>query len=246
MKTPVIIIGWGNAARFFAHKITNAVTFEIEAIASRSIIDCKPFAHISIEEIPANFKGIVLVCVSDDAIEAVAAKITCTNATIAHCAGSVSLAVLHPFEHAAVFYPLQTLANKAEENFPVLIECQQKETESILFSLAAACHLTPALMSSADRLKLHLAAVMTNNFTNHLLASIKQYLQTHQLDAQLLMPLLTKTVSILGTHENGFDQQTGPAKRKDTSTIEKHLRMLAEDKALQQLYAFFSKAIGER
>jgi hypothetical protein len=44
--------------------------------------------------------------------------------------------------------------------------------------------------------------------------------------------------------QNPKDIQTGPAKRKDTKTIEEHLKML-ENQKLQEIYLWFTESIGK-
>jgi predicted short-subunit dehydrogenase-like oxidoreductase (DUF2520 family) len=186
------------------------------------------------------------LCVNDDNIAQVAQSLHQPSAIVAHVAGSVSLSALDGCKNAGVFYPLQTLSDKGATQFPILIESKDETIVNRLEELATACDLVPYSMSSDERLKLHLAAVMTNNFTHHLLSSIKEYLSEHKLDATLLEALLQKTVGLFTIGKNGFDLQTGPAKRNDMNTIDKHMQMLEENPELKELYQFFTLAIQRK
>ena len=55
----------------------------------------------------------------------------------------------------------------------------------------------PVCDSDGDdqRLKLHLAAVLCNNFVNHLYALTERYCKMEGLDFQLLLPLIKETAA---------------------------------------------------
>jgi predicted short-subunit dehydrogenase-like oxidoreductase (DUF2520 family) len=94
------------------------------------------------------------------------------------------------------------------------------------------------------RVKLHLAAVMVNNFTNHLYALIEKYCKDENLDFYLLQPLIRETASRLETISPA-KSQTGPAIRGDYTTIEKHLALLNKYPQLKKVYELFSESISQ-
>ena len=94
-----------------------------------------------------------------------------------------------------------------------------------------------------QRRHLHIAAVFVNNFSNHLFAIAQDYCEKHQLDYQLLMPLIHETIHKIDTILPK-DAQTGPAKRNDTKIIEKHLSQLkTEDEHLYKIYSLLTDSI---
>jgi predicted short-subunit dehydrogenase-like oxidoreductase (DUF2520 family) len=95
------------------------------------------------------------------------------------------------------------------------------------------------------RRALHLAAIVVNNFTNHLLNLSKQYCETEQIPFEQLLPLLRQTVGQLSKN-NPQEMQTGPARRNDQNTLQKHMEMLQNEAELSEIYHVFSKQIINR
>jgi hypothetical protein len=90
---------------------------------------------------------------------------------------------------------------------------------------------------------LHLAATITNNFSNHLIALAKYELDLQQLDYTILHHLLTKAIN------NSFNFepnkiQTGPSIRNDVNTMQKHLSLI-QNTNTKDLYELMSKSIFE-
>ena len=92
-----------------------------------------------------------------------------------------------------------------------------------------------------ERQKLHLAAVIANNFSNHLYTLSAQYLAKNNIDFDLLKPLITETVHKI-SNSNPKANQTGPAKRNDIETIEKHFSLM-ENEDLKEIYKILTKSI---
>jgi len=94
------------------------------------------------------------------------------------------------------------------------------------------------------RLKLHLAAVLVNNFTNHLYVLADEYCRAEGVDFSMLLPLIRETAGRLSRIPPG-DAQTGPAIRGDAATIERHLSMIDNYKAIKEVYTLFTRQIRE-
>ena len=99
-----------------------------------------------------------------------------------------------------------------------------------------------AYANDEERSKLHLAAVISNNFSNYLFAMAEDYCEKEGVDFKMIVPLLEETVKRLVT-ASAAATQTGPAIRRDEKTIGKHLEMLANDPVLKRFYEMFSEAI---
>ena len=94
-----------------------------------------------------------------------------------------------------------------------------------------------------QRKHLHIAAVFVNNFSNHLFALAQDYCEKHQLDYQLLKPLIRETIAKIDVLLPK-EAQTGPAKRDDVEIIQKHLNILQnENLDLFNLYKLMSESI---
>ena len=99
-------------------------------------------------------------------------------------------------------------------------------------------------MDSEKRGFLHLSAVIASNFVNFLAIKSFNFLESNNIDGSLLQPLMEETIVRFKAH-HPRDVQTGPAKRNDNKTIEKHLNQLESDPKLQSLYRLFSQQIIE-
>jgi predicted short-subunit dehydrogenase-like oxidoreductase (DUF2520 family) len=99
-------------------------------------------------------------------------------------------------------------------------------------------------MNSKQREQLHLAAVLVNNFTNHLFAEAATICSQNDLSFELLNPLIQETVNKL-EDLSPKAAQTGPAVRHDQKTIEKHLTLIQE-RSLQEIYKVVTLAIQKK
>jgi hypothetical protein len=68
-------------------------------------------------------------------------------------------------------------------------------------------------------------------------------LKKNGMDFKLLLPLIEETTGKL-KKMSPKDAQTGPAIRKDKSTLKKHLKMLKGDKKLKNMYKLISGSIA--
>jgi hypothetical protein len=68
------------------------------------------------------------------------------------------------------------------------------------------------------------------------------FCEANNIDFSLLQSLIEETATRLRTH-HPKDLFTGPAVRKDTATIEKHLSQLKENPQAQELYQLISDMI---
>ena len=97
-------------------------------------------------------------------------------------------------------------------------------------------------MNSSQRKFAHLAAVIANNFSNHLFEISAQILKDHDLDFEILRPIILET-SRKVQHAYPSEMQTGPAIREDLKTIDEQLEMLNEYPEIKNLYNVLTKSI---
>ncbi|MCY7356580.1 MAG: DUF2520 domain-containing protein, partial [Rudanella sp.] len=93
---------------------------------------------------------------------------------------------------------------------------------------------------------LHLAAVFACNFTNHLLAIANDLTKAHDLEFDLLRPLIRETFRKGLAAEDPAEVQTGPARRGDQKTINTHLAMLNGQPKLMEIYELMTGNIRGR
>ena len=147
------------------------------------------------------------------------------------------------FSDFGVLYPLQTFKKDIEmkiNNVPFLIEANNKIFENKLFDLASSFSNKVEKVNSKERKKIHLAAVIACNFSNHMLVLAKNIMKNSNLEFSLLLPLIKKTFSQI--NDNPIKLQTGPASRKDMRVINEHLELI-KDKNINFLYELISKSI---
>ena len=191
---------------------------------------------------------VYLLAVPDAAVAPLLADISWpAGAVVAHLAGALPLAVFaeQPAVRGGVFYPLQTFSPGRAIDWPAVPLCIEAATpaaEAVLLALANSLSHQVLRLDSAQRLKLHVAAVFANNFTNHLLGIADALLAEAALPPELLAPLVRETVAKALAHPP-FTVQTGPAVRRDAPTLAAHQAALAAHPAWQALYARLTASI---
>jgi len=246
----VSIIGSGNVAQQLAPALKRSGC-TIAEIYSRNRLNGKPLA----KKVKASFisdiskisdtGGVLIIAVKDDAITEVIKKLpNLKNTLVIHTSGATDISVLKKFRNAGVLWQVQTIQARTKVDFrkvPLVIEGNNKRSEKKLKQLAQKLSAIVYIFNSQQRRVLHLSAVWSNNFVNHLCHLAEQLLKKHRLPYEILGPL------ILSTAENALKNpglaQTGPAKRKDRASMKNHLAILKKEKDLKKLYLLMSESI---
>ena len=194
---------------------------------------------------------VCLLAVSDGAIPAVAARLRpylSDRTLVAHTSGATSAGVLAPhFPNYGSFYPLQSFTTGRTPNWetlPLLVSAANPEGEARLRTLARRIARRVTVADDATRNQLHVAAVLVNNFTNHLYRLAADFCAERAVDFSLLHPLIEETA--LKIQQIAPEAaQTGPARRGDRTTMERHLNLLEPNEALRELYVRLSEQIQQ-
>jgi predicted short-subunit dehydrogenase-like oxidoreductase (DUF2520 family) len=244
----VSFVGAGNVATHLAQNLKKQGV-SIYSITSKenqtakvlaSAVDAKVLEDLSL--LPSHC--LVIICVNDEAIESIVQKIPLPN-SIVYTSGNIELNLLPKRANLGVFYPLQSFTKNRDlnlSNVPFLIESNNELFGNKIFDLALKLSNHVLYANSEERKKLHLGAVFVNNFTNHLLYLSKEYVDSKQLNWDILKPLLQETIDKLNSVEP-FDAQTGPARRNDTKIIQNQLKDL--EGRSKEIYELISKSITE-
>jgi predicted short-subunit dehydrogenase-like oxidoreductase (DUF2520 family) len=187
-----------------------------------------------------------LLCVNDDAIENVSNNLVVNGGLVVHFSGLKNINEIGNQENKAVFWPIESIHESTFINFkntPICIEANSDENYRIIEAFADRLSKNVLKIKSEQRQYFHLAATITNNFSNHLIALAKNELDHKGLDYQILKHLLSNALN------NSFNfepqnTQTGPAFRYDLKTMQKHLELI-ENNQLKTLYQLMSKSIFE-
>ena len=244
----VTLVGSGNVAHHLANALSNAPNVVLDRWVVRTpssvLIDINTTLSEKFDE-PSSSQ-IIILAISDDAIADYSASLNQSDALLVHTSGSVNLHHMDKKHRRGVFYPLQTFSkNKPLEfsSIPICIEALQKEDLNLLTALADALGCKSRVISSEQRLALHLAAVFVNNFSNQMYRIAHEITDGARLDFDLLKPLILETAMKV-QDLSPYQAQTGPALRKDQKTIKRHLKQLEKENH-RLIYELITKSIQQ-
>jgi predicted short-subunit dehydrogenase-like oxidoreductase (DUF2520 family) len=246
----VVLFGTGNVGTHLA-QLLNESGIEIRQIYSRNADNARDLAFKksvpSISDVTQADPDadLWLISVSDDAVAPIAANLPDYKGIVAHTAGSVPMDILSRFNKRGVFYPFQTLSKNREIDYnevPFLIEGSDAETTRKLLRLAGILSTNVSEADSAQRATLHIAAVLSCNFVNHLYTLSSDLLEAGGLSFKYLKPLIKETTQKI-LYMSPHKAQTGPAIRNDKAIMEQHIRSLANQPSLQEIYRLLSNDI---
>jgi predicted short-subunit dehydrogenase-like oxidoreductase (DUF2520 family) len=250
----VVMVGTGNLAVHLSHALRKA-KLELTQIIGRNKSKTKKIAsQLGFTSHSASLSKIALqadiyfICINDDEIKKVSSQMKLPGKLVVHCSGTVPLHTLSSIsENHAVLYPLYSFSSSDDpvnfKKIPIFIEASNKKSKSQILFISKK--LSPAAISlnSLQREKLHLAAVLSANFSNYLFHVAWDYLHKEKVNhAKNLLPLLEKTVSKLH-HHSPLTAQTGPARRGDKKTIQKHLLLLKNYPEQKSVYRLLTRLI---
>jgi predicted short-subunit dehydrogenase-like oxidoreductase (DUF2520 family) len=253
----VSFIGAGNLAWHVAPALDNA-GYSVKEVYSRNrrnadalverLYDAETKADL---DFSSSKSSVFIIAVSDDVIGDIAQEIALPeDAILVHTSGSQPLSVLGyaATPNLGVFYPLQTFTKDKKVEFnsiPIFVESETAIVEKRLMAMAKEIAKNVFKINSEERKALHVAAVFAANFTNHMLYLAQEIMRENALSYEWLKPLIsemiTKSLSI--GPENA---QTGPARRGDLATLDKHMDFLKGDETVSELYKIISQDIVDR
>ncbi len=242
----VVILGTGNLAEHLCNAFSTLDEATIVQVYGRNPEKLKKFNTYSDTcTDPTQIKNadVYIIAVKDDAIVPVSKLLLDKKGIVAHTSGAIGMESIQP-KNKGVFYPLQTFTKGKPIDFktiPICIEAKERASLKILHDLAGLITDTVYKTTSEQREKLHLAAVFANNFTNYLYSVSEAICVKEGLPFSLLHPLIMETAEKLKSL-SPREAQTGPARRGDQKSMEKHLSLL-KNKKQTELYAQLSEAI---
>lgn len=248
-----VIIGAGNVGTHLAIALKNEGV-QIVQIVSRTMksalelasrMECAFTTDIDTINTSADM---YIISVSDRAIQQVIRQLSplIGNKFMLHTSGSVGIEVFYDFApNCGVVYPLQTFSKFKSINYseiPIFIEGNSEENQTKLYQFAKTITPHVHIANSAQRAYLHLCAVISCNFTNHLCAIAEMLLEKKQLKFESYRPLLRETFEKISKYSPSISQ-TGPAMRNDMFILEKHIDLLKEYPDIQKIYNDMSQSI---
>jgi predicted short-subunit dehydrogenase-like oxidoreductase (DUF2520 family) len=256
-RKKIVIIGCGNVAWHIAKQLNkkfDLMVFNHKAnplLASfKSEFNAQTYS--SFKNIPANAES-YFVCVNDSSIPSVIKALEKLPAatTVLITSGNFDLSsVKTKLRGLSIFYPLQTFSKNDKikwKETPIIIDA--KNSAAILKVKLISTHFNKQViqLDHAQRIKIHLAAVLANNFTNSLFVEAEKLVRSAKRDLgiELLLPLIKQGIRKL-KNMSPKAAQTGPAKRKDAAVMQKHLELLKNNKEHKQIYTLLSDLIAKQ
>ncbi len=249
----VVIIGSGNVATVLGRLLLKS-KHEIVQVVSRQ----PEHAGLLANELHCGFTdyngaidksaSIYIIAIKDCALYELNNTLQFGNALIVHTAGSIPCNVLQDMSvNYGVLYPLQSLRSEMEivEEIPFLVDGNTPDAITLIQDLANTISSSVSIAGDEERLKLHVAAVVVNNFSNHLYALAEEFCEKERVDFKMLVPLIRETANRIADYSPS-SVQTGPAMRDDTFTLEKHLRLLNNYPKLKYIYLKMTESIMNR
>lgn len=251
----IALIGAGNVATCLGPRLKEA-GHEITAVYSRTVESARALADrlgatytTDLKQVPASDTAIVML--KDDALKELAPVIAVSlnDTLLLHTAGSVPMDIWRSAgaSEYGVLYPMQTFSKTSVIDWsqvPLFIEGSSAPVLESIKELALTISPDVTVLSSEGRKKLHLAAVFTCNFSNHMYAIAEQLLASEGVPFSVMLPLVRETarkVETIAPH----DAQTGPAVRGDRKVIDEHLALLKDNPEYAELYRFISTDINK-
>jgi len=246
----VVLIGSGNVGTVLGRLITKN-NHQVVQVASRNI----EHARILATELNASYTDyngeldksadMYIIAVSDMAIHECVQHYNIHDKLVMHTAGSVSKDILKNTSYNyGILYPLQSLRKEMETipEIPFLVDGNNDAVVKAIYDFAKTLSPDVEVIHDEDRLKLHTAAVIVSNFTNHLYAIAEEFCNSEHVNFNLLKPLIMETAARIRYQSPGA-VQTGPAVRKDILTLDKHLRLLSNHPKLKTTYLRLTDSI---
>ncbi|MEJ7610448.1 MAG: DUF2520 domain-containing protein [Ferruginibacter sp.] len=239
----ISVMGTGNVAWVLAglcvqkgHAVRQVIARHAKAAEELINIVGGSFEHI--DKCRFDPTDLLIIALSDNALPDAISGFNFNDTPVVHTAGAVSINVLkNNAANFGVLYPLQSLRKDLQgiPQIPFLVEANNAETFRLIAEFAGTLSDHVKGESEKNRLCLHAAAVMVNNFTNYLYCSAEKFCDDEQVDFNILKPLIQETADRV-LENSPCLLQTGPAVRKDIITLDKHLRLLAPYPKLRTMY----------
>ncbi len=248
----VAIIGSGNVAYVYSKVLKNN-GINLQYILTRnqdkiSEVE-KQFGIKAISDYEKLFAcDLIIIAVKDDAIEEVAAKLHNYKGVLVHTSGTQNTTILQSVDNYGIIYPLQTLTKDYDVDFkavPVLINASTAEVKKKLMCFARKMSDIVIECSDEDRRYIHMNAVYVSNFVNVMLQIGEKLLKEKTLGISILEPLVRETVNkafMMGAEK----ALTGPARRGDAETINKHLELLKNNEEEKEIYKILTNYITNK
>lgn len=246
----IAIVGTGNVASQLVKRFQE-LQFPLFGVlgSTKEKTNCFSEKHaITALDNPASVSGtdLTILCVQDSKLGELIPLFS-EYSNVVTTSGTFDITPYSESENAVgVFYPLQSFSSGVSINFssiPVFIESADNEFLATLMKLANDIGESGIEMAGSERVHLHLGAVFINNFTHHINSLAKEYGNDHHIDFSWYSALIDETFRKIKLGARDEDQ-TGPARRNDRESIQKHLELL--DPKMKIVYQALTESIQQK
>ena len=182
----------------------------------------------------------ILVATSDDSVFEIIANLP-TGPLVVHFSGSLPL----PARPGGAIWPIQSIrkeTNSAGSTFPLVLNATDDEAQQLLMPFAQKIASQLHSLSDIERKAAHLAAVFASNFSNHSLSIAQALAAKSRLPWSTFEPLI-QTILEQGTVGASFNQQTGPALRREEHVLQAHREALNSNPEWLSVYEAMTASI---
>lgn len=245
----IVLLGTGNVAQQLfdvLHPLPDATIAQVYGRNTQGLNYFRERCAVCTNADAIQSADLYIIVVSDTAIPEVSQLLQKKKGLVAHTSGSVPMEALNA-GRKAVFYPLQTFTKGRTVNFkeiPICLEVERNEDAALMEGLAQKLSEKVVWITSAQRKKLHMSAVIVNNFANHCYQMASEICEAEQLPFELLHPLIQETASKV-LQVSPKEAQTGPARRNDVLTQQEHLELL-KNPLHKKIYQLLSESITQQ
>lgn len=193
---------------------------------------------------------LIILAVPDDAIHQASTELANffpSNVPVVHTSGATPTVLINShFARRGALWPIRSL--RAGErvtdwrDVPLVYHATDAALTQVLGELTAKLSDQTYMLNDAQRAKLHLAAVFSNNFVTWLYEISHQLCSESDIPFEVLLPII-KNTALKQDGTSPALRQTGAAARGDQATIDRHLHLLASHPEYAHLYQFMSNAI---
>lgn len=191
---------------------------------------------------------LIIIAVNDESIEDVALQLNNYKGIVVHTSGTQASSLLDTIENHGVIYPLQTMTKEIVADFskvPLLITASSYDVLKKIHTFAKIMSDNVIECSDEDRKFIHLSAVFVCNFVNVMLQIGDELLVNKGFKLSMMEHLVRVTVD--NAFESGpHNSLTGPARRGDIDTINKHLSLLNDNTEEKKIYELLTNFIIDK
>ena len=250
-----VVIGAGHVSTHFCHAMHES-GIEIKTIYSRNKTHAEELTNktggVAVDSLDmlSTEADVYLICVPDQAIGEIALhlkKYLSDQALVLHTSGQTSVGVLKSsFERSGIIYPLQSLHRDhmlSMNDVPLVTTVSENGDREVVSNFASRISEQVVEMNDEDRMKLHVPAVLVNNFVNYFYAEAWRLCQERNLPFKLFLPLIRQTAQRITEDSDPHSLQTGPAIRYDENTLLAHMEQLKHHPDLLTAYQVLTRNI---